>query len=466
MAGAKPHLLTPLTILLLSFLFTWAPIYASPQGEVRVLAGNRVETYSRLEAAVREAPPFSTILVGPGTYQVHLVIDKPLTLRGEGWPTLDGGGIGTVITIRNTSSVRVEGFRVVNSGVFYSTEDAGIKVVGSRQVVIAGNRLERVFYAIMLKDSTGVLISGNNITSIPEFYLSDRGHGVYSWYSWGVVVEDNQFSYVADGTFCDHSYNMTVSGNRVGDARYGVHLMYCEDVTIRGNSVTRSVAGVVPMYSKRVLVVGNRVVDNRIGGIGEGIFLLEDDDIVVVDNVVAGNMVGLYIGRTPYTPGAEAEVRRNLVAFNLVGVSIDTISSPLIYENSFVENLEDVRLTGLGDSRALWYNPATRRGNFWSSHRGEGAMVAQNLLEDLLDSHREVRVLTYSPAFLMLEVMKRGVPDEARVKVVDQYPLKAPPLRVEELLAKRPWGPEGLAYPGLLVLVGLTVLRYARRWAG
>src|SRR5690606_18195176 len=87
-----------------------------------------------LAELVARAEPGDTIVVPPGTYAGPLVIDKPLTLVGEGRPVIDGGGSGTVVTIA-AEGVTLRGFAIRNSGRDVSGEPAGIRVTAGGAVI-------------------------------------------------------------------------------------------------------------------------------------------------------------------------------------------------------------------------------------------------------------------------------------------------------------------------------------------
>ena len=51
-----------------------------------------------LQALIDAAEPNATLVLEPGTYAGPAVLDKPLTLDGQGRATIDAGGTGTVAT--------------------------------------------------------------------------------------------------------------------------------------------------------------------------------------------------------------------------------------------------------------------------------------------------------------------------------------------------------------------------------
>ena len=462
-------ILTALLLLSATYLMINVPLasYGESNGSqlVVIKRGDVELSYPTISEAVEDADPGSTIIIYPGVYKEHILVQKPLRIIGVGQPVIDGEGSGTVITILNTSNVVIEGLKVVNSGRFYSTEDSGIKIEWSKNVSIRKVVMENVFYPIYVRGSEDVVIEGNNISSIPEYHVAYRGHGVYVWYSNRVTIRNNYFYTLADGVYGDHAYNLTVEGNRIEDGRYGVHLMYCKDVLIVNNLITRTIAGLVPMYSDRVNATKNFVVLVRGGGIGQGVFVQESDNIVIEENVISGNIIGVYVGRTPYRPGSTAIIKRNLVAFNLIGVKIDTISEVLFVDNSFIENVKDVILVGYGKPRSIWYDPLAYRGNFWSDKTLADSYVSEsNLIEELLEEHKELKVFMFSPSYLMLEVLVSKNTGGTRVKAVDLYPLRSPTMSVTSIPKLKDKNPLfSMLIPSLTLLSSLGVIRVIRR---
>ncbi len=436
-------------------------------GHVYIKGLDRV--FTSISEAINAAKPGDTIYVDSGVYREHIVIDKPLAIIGRGYPVIDGGGRGTIIFINRTNNIVIKGLKLINSGTSYGTEDCGIKIKNSSDVFIIGNILDRVFFGILPKDSTNVWIVNNTISSIPEFSVTERQHGIYAWYTRRLYVVGNKFFLVKDGTYSDHVDMAYIAGNYISDGRYGIHLMYCNNVTINGNYITNTIAGMALMYSYNVTSVNNEIILNRGGWIGEGIFLVETDDVLIENNTIVGNIIGINIRYTPYRPGYFSIVRRNIIAFNYVGITIDAESATELYLNSFIENIRDVSLIGFGMGDNKWFNEELKVGNFWSSHIGydddgdgivDKPFISQDILEDLMDGYSSLRIFLYSPSYLMLEVMKKAVAVNPRVKAVDLYPLVRPP---RQLTVNRPLNFTNWAFSATLTLPPILLILYFRR---
>jgi nitrous oxidase accessory protein len=91
-----------------------------------------------LVQALAGARAGDTITIPAGTYRGPLVVDKPVTLAGEGWPVIDGGGQGDVLTV-TAPDVTIRGLVIRNSGDSLTDEHAGITGLAPR-ITVQGNR--------------------------------------------------------------------------------------------------------------------------------------------------------------------------------------------------------------------------------------------------------------------------------------------------------------------------------------
>ena len=411
-----------------------------------------------LQSLIDRAEPWSVVVIPPGTYTGPAVVDKPLRIVGVGYPVIDGRGLGDVLVV-NSSHVVVEGLRLVNTDDWYGSDAAAIKVHEAENVVIRNNIIENSLYGIYLINTRDSLVENNTVKGMFQKPINDRGHCIYLWYSFNVTVRSNKVSDCKDGIYNDHSYNSRVVDNLVYESRYGIHLMYSENYTIAGNVVKGNLVGMALMYSLDLHVEGNVVGENRGVVVSEGIFLREAGDVYIVNNTVYGHLTGLDVTYTPYPPAtAQLYVAGNVIAFNYIGVSIDSDSRGYFLNNSLVENLQQIELRGPAMPRTIW------AGNYWSDYVaiGGGMHRVADPLEDMLDRYPMLRAFIYSPAYLTLETMKKTFPSEVRVKAIDEAPSSHPLHRMESRLS--------MDYAWLAVAVALTtlpaatVLQVSRRW--
>ncbi len=216
------------------------------------LVGDTPPASAAAEGSLREliagAPAGSTVTVPAGHYRGAIVIDKPLTLVGVGWPIIDGEGTGDVVRI-TAENVTLRGFVIQESAREVSDEPSGVRVLADH-AVIEGNRLRNVLYGIALHESDGHRVLGNDIESFREFPPERRGHALYLYYTRDNILAGNVISYAKDGIFINFSERNQVLDNRVTDLRYGVHFMYADSNYIAGNVFRDNLTGDSVMYSK------------------------------------------------------------------------------------------------------------------------------------------------------------------------------------------------------------------------
>ncbi len=397
---------------------------ASGEGTGEVGPGVRA-----LQELISSAPPGATLRVPPGVYAGPIVIDKPLTLVGDGRAVLDGQGRGTVVHIL-ALDVTIKGFVITNSGRSLAHEDSGILVEAPR-ARIEENELFDVLFGIYLKNAPGSLIRANSVRGldVPE---AERGDALRLWYSSDVLIEGNQ-TYNARDAIIWYSARVTVRSNRFQGGRYGVHLMYCKEINIENNLLRKNFVGVYAMYTQNLTLRGNIFMGHR-GPSGYGIGLKDTDNAQIVENVIADNSVGAFIDNSPSELGSSVLFRKNLFAYNETAVlMLPSVRGNIFTENSFIENFEQVGVAGGGELQGnLW------SGNYWGDYVGydadndgvgDLAYKSERLFEQLMDRHPQFRLFLYSPAIQALDFAARALPIfKPQPKLTDPRPLMAPPL--------------------------------------
>ena len=409
-SGVRTHvLLLALLLAAPTFATTWT---VSPDGPTTSIA-----------AALNEAQAGDVLRVAGGTYPGPLVIDKAVAVIGEGFPVIDGGGAGTVVSIE-APDVTLQGLLIRGSGASLDQENSGIGLEAPRGRLI-DNRLEDVLFGIYLRKASDSVVRGNHILG-KELAIPRRGDAIRVWYSNDVRIENNRVRLARDVVLW-YSERLTVEGNRVSGGRYGLHFMYCDDARIEGNQLIDNSVGAFLMYSRRLRLIHNAIAGNH-GPSGYGVGLKDMDDAVVRGNFFAGNRVGAFLDNTPREVRSTSRVEDNLFAANDQGLLLlPNVRRGRFAGNSFVENGQQVGLTGGGDPQAnAWH------GNFWSDYAGYDAggdgvgdlpHRLDRLFEDLADRRPELRLFLYSPATQAMDFAARAFPVvKPRPKLVDHAP--------------------------------------------
>jgi nitrous oxidase accessory protein len=313
---------------------------------------------SRVTDAVRRALAGDTILVLPGVYaESGIVVDKSVSIIGDGFPEIDGRGEGQILTVK-ADDVRIEGLVVKNVGVSYTEDRAGIKLIGAKRCVIRGNRLLNNFFAIYLENSGDCVVADNRIAGEHASETSSA-NGIHLWYCKNIVIENNEVKGHRDGIYLEFVEKSAIRRNvSEENARYGLHFMFSHDDSYEGNSFRRNGAGVAVMYSDRVSMTRNTFEHNW-GPASYGLLLKDIRDSSVSANRFENNTVGIH------SEGSiRVKIRGNLFRDN--GCAIRMLASSYESEvtgNSFTGNTFDLSTNSKQNSNLF-------DGNYWSRYQG------------------------------------------------------------------------------------------------
>lgn len=420
--------------------------------------------FPTIGAAVAAARPGDTLRIRPAIYRERPVVETPLVLWGEPGAVIDGGGSGTVLTLR--APAVVFGLTIRGSGSDLQREHAGILAERAGGVVIEDNNIEDVLFGIYVKQSPAAVVLGNRIEG-KELPLAMRGDGIRLWYSPRGVIAGNGVRRTRDVViwFSDHLY---VHDNVVRDGRYGLHYMYShhsrfEDNEFRGNHV-----GGFLMYSQDIAFRRNLFADSR-GATGMGLGLKDADRIRAEENWILKNAVGIYIDNSPSRVDATNEFRDNVIAFNDVGVvPLPSVRANFFAGNAFLNNVHPVTVSGGGHALAnRWW------GNAWSEYagfdddgdgRGDHPFVYERWSDDLLAKHPALRWYEWSPAIATLDMLGRFFPLlQPQPIVVDSAPRLDLGLREPAAAARRePARASAAAFLAVSALAGAAAVRLRR----
>lgn len=313
---------------------------------------------STLKEAIEIAQPHDTILVKKATYkEYNIKVNKPLTIKGENYPIIDGEDKGEILTIVS-DSVTIDGLFIMNVGTSYTKDYAAIRVVKSENYVIQNVVLEKLFFGIYLEKSNNGKVYNNKIIgdAVEEF---NSGNGIQLWYCKNVEVSNNIVQKVRDGIYLEFSDNIIINNNTSSNnVRYGLHFMFSNNDVYTNNTFKNNGAGVAVMFSKHIKMLNNTFLKNW-GTASYGLLLKEINDAEISGNTFEENTIGINI---------EGSNRINYSTNNFIKNGWAIKVRGACYDNKFTQN------NFLYNSFDLSYNSKINNNvfnqNYWSNYTG------------------------------------------------------------------------------------------------
>ena len=377
-----------------------------------------------LARAIMAAEAGDILHLAAGVHQGAVVVDRPLTLDGDGRATLEGSGAGSVITV-TAPDVTVRGLTITGSGSSHETIDAGV-TLGKKalRAVVEGNRLTGNLYGVDIHGAKDALVTGNVIEGRRDHRVNDRGNGVYVWNAPGAMVTGNDIRWGRDGIFVNTSKRNVFRGNRFRDLRFAVHYMYADDSEVSGNLSLGNDLGFAVMFSKRVRITGNVSIGDR----EHGVMLNYTNQ-----SLVSGNLVREGGDRCIFLYNAHKNrIEGNRFERCAIGVHFTAGSERnAITGNAFLGNRTQVKYVG---SRWIDWS-ADGLGNYWSDFAaydidGDGLADTPYRPNDVMDhvlwTQPSAKLLLGSPAVQLVRWSQSAFPALLPGGVYDSRPLMRP----------------------------------------
>lgn len=416
---------------------------------------------STITAAIAAARPGDVIRIPAGRYPERLVLDKPLTLVGEGMPTIDGEGKGDVVSVK-APNCRITGLHLTGSRREILSDAAAVKLEANGGVV-EGCTIDNSLYGLYVSDTQHARILNNDITGIAAMGIHERGDGIRLHNSAHNLIKGNRIRDARDGIYFNASPFNDMQDNAISRVRYGLHYMSSDDNVFSRNRFTETEAGSALMFSRRIHLRDNLFAGNR-GYRAYGLLIKDCEDSTVEDNAVVGNRVGIFLDGAMRSQIVRNRVVGNDLGFEVRGSSEDNTFSG----NTVAGNTETIATpTGIGEN--------TWRGNYWSDYRGydlDGDGLgdipheAGSVFSFLVENFPPARLFLLSPAIQALEFAERTFPIVDAPSIRDPAPAMRPPTGAEAEGLKRPEprpSPPFLALAAGLLLLGLLPLLASRR---
>ncbi|MBL8403333.1 MAG: nitrous oxide reductase family maturation protein NosD [Dechloromonas sp.] len=306
------------------------------------------------------ALPGSVLRLPAGQYRGPATISKPLTLEAQGKVIIDGGGKGTVLTIKS-DKVTVRGLVIRDSGDSHDAIDGGIMAEGNG-LLIENNVIENVLFGISLHKSNDSIVRGNRIRSRPVD-SADRGDGIRLWYSTGNRIENNDIAQIRDVTVSNSPRNR-YTGNTIRNSRRAFNFLFSHRSLIEGNLLEKNSTGIIALNSEGLIIRNNRIL-HAMDASGAGVALKETSAALIQGNEIVHCAHGI-MADSPMNPINRIVFIDNIIAHNITGIYFyGAKGGHIAINNTFKSNLWPVTIIGDGDPmNDIWW------GNNWDTYEG------------------------------------------------------------------------------------------------
>lgn len=381
-------------------------------------------THEALIRAIQTAKPGDILRLAPGTYEGNIIIEKPLTIDGQGQAILIGNEDSSTILV-NAPDVTIMGLEIKGSGSDHQDIDSGVRLLdGANRAIVKNNRILGNLVGVDIHGPDNVLVTKNIIEGRRDQRMNDRGNGIYVWNARNTKIVENDVRWGRDGIFVTTSNQNEFIGNRFRDLRFAIHYMYAHKSVISGNISEGNHLGYAVMNSNDVTIRGNLSRDDR----DYGIMLNYTNKSRINDNIIersGGKCVFIYNAHKNVVSGNRFQSCDIGIHFT-AGSEQNKISS-----NSFLYNRIQVKYAG---TRWVdWSEDGV--GNYWSDHKGfdlnkDGITDAiyrpNDVMDRILWTQPAAASLMGSPAIQLIKWSQSAFPALLPGGVVDKAPLMFP----------------------------------------
>ncbi len=314
--------------------------------------------FKTIKSAIAQSKINDTVLIHKGYYKEGtILIEKPLTIIGQNYPTLDGLHKIEILSVKS-DNVTITGLKLINSGKSDIYDLAAIRVYKNKNIKISGNILENNFFGIFLSKSDHCTITNNQLSST-EQKQNDSGNGIHLLYCNNIFIENNHITGHRDGIYFEFVTESLIQKNiSEGNIRYGLHFMFSSNDVYQENTFRNNGAGVAVMFSYKVKMIKNHYEHNW-GSSSYGLLLKEIRDGEITGNTFEKNTIGLSMeGTTRIT------ISNNNFLHNGWGIKIcGGCDQGIVTKNNLIGNTFDVSSSGSTLSNNF-------TGNYWDKYLG------------------------------------------------------------------------------------------------
>ncbi|MHC1631181.1 MAG: right-handed parallel beta-helix repeat-containing protein [Methanotrichaceae archaeon] len=248
-----------------------------------------------IQAAIDNANPGDTVIVGSGQYE-PFIVEKSLIIQGIEDPVVDTKIQIPAITIRS-DDVTLSGFKVVG---------------------VPENSESKYKYYMKLSDR-----KPNYELNMPNAAILVDGNDV--------IIEETEILRAEVGIFVNGAANVTLSNDTFQRCESGTKFLYCRDSRIESCIFAECKKyGAYVEQSQKVSLVENEVMNTS----SMGILMKKSSNCLAERNIFSGNWEGLVLLNSSF-----CELRRNQADRNLYyGIVVTSSSNNTVVDNLAREN--------------------------------------------------------------------------------------------------------------------------------
>lgn len=369
------------------------------------LKGNATVDVQRL---IDEAEPGSVITIPSGQYSGQFLIDKPLTIKGDG--TLVASNQNPVLTIQQTNDVHLEGVTIKTNG-------TALQIKESKNISLQDVRLENVNVGLQVHDSDSIQVNHVKITG-REGHYSQKGNGLAFYKSHDIQVTGSTIDRVQDGIYLEEVDGITLQNNTISNGRYGIHFMYSENGLTTGNHMEKNITGFMVMMAKNIEMTENTVTQQQ-GLNSNGIVLYDVKSLHLHDNVISENRTAISIQNSK-----EIMIEENHFQMNETAVEVTkSDNSNSVVRNTFTGNILTARSDQTGINLAGNYYDDYRGMDANDDGMGDTAYVALSSFGQWMVREPAYQYFVESPAVTVLATVDQQINRSSQDLLSDESPM-------------------------------------------
>ncbi len=347
------------------------PIHTPTARSAIIVDVNGNGAYTTIQAAIDNASTGTTIEVWDGTYHEDIIVNKTVSLIGNGTENTIINGSQSIDVVRVTANwVNISGFSMRNSSLIGGGR-GGILLTGNHHCKITDSKCYDNKNGIVMINSNwntimdcnfsnndgGMRLSNANFNSLINNECSDNLMNIYLYGSDnnqldnnicqnsstdGIIIDESDGNTISNSTcefntdggiYLGDSNDNVLFNNTCSNNKHGIYVSQSEDNKIRNNNCNKNTdTGIYNWYSDLNEISDNTCVSNG----DRGIHLSQAEDITVVDNNCQNNKIGINV-----VSSDDSTFINNDCSNQRYGISLDRSWNNDLVNNECNSNIKD-----------------------------------------------------------------------------------------------------------------------------